>query len=808
MRKLAVKKNICTMLLLLLLQATEAQTKLYGIVKEENNKAIGGANVLLLNENDSSLVRGMVANASGSFNVNIDNPGKYIIAISASGFNNYYKQVTVTSEKEIDAGNITLVKASVQLDAVTLVSKKPLFEQKIDRMVINVKSSITAAGGTALEVLEKSPGVVVNRQNNSIALNGKDGVVVMINGKSSRMPADAVIQMLNGMNASNIERIELITTPPANFDAEGNAGFINIVMATNPNKGLNGSSSVTMGYGNGFTPAASLNFNYRNKKINLFGDYSFMWRNPIQDWYFAHSSVNGDIITDNSSITNRHTRDWQNNTHLGIDIQVTPKTIIGAMIGGYDSRWHMTAYNDLTIKRNNITDTTVSILNTEFNHWKHFLSNINFSHKMSETGSISADIDYLYYKDNNPNTYVNKYFDGNNSQLGEEDTRSSKLTPLNFWVGKVDYTKKINEKINMEAGAKVALSRFTNDVAVETRDQNEWVKDTSLTAKYHLKENIMAAYTAFSIKASAKTNVKIGLRYEYTTSNLGSVQQENIIDRKYGRFFPSIFVGQTLDDNNSFNLSYSRRITRPTFQDMAPFVIFIDPFTFFSGNSGLQPAFSNVYKIDYLFKKFVLSVSYTEEKGSIANFQPKISQGNKQIYAAENLDNIKTANISLSLPFTITKWWNMQNNIQGNWQQLNTTYSKGPFSITQKNFSFNSSQNFILPRNFSMELSGFYRSKGLFGAAVVDARGVINFGVQKKLNNNKGRLRFAVDNILDSGALKGNTEIPAENIYSAVEIRFFFRTFKLTYTYNFGNNKLKEKRARGTASDEEQGRVR
>lgn len=785
-----------------------AQTKLHGTIKEENNKAIGGANILLMNEKDSSLVKGTITSAAGAFNFDVGNAGNYIIAVSATGFNNYYKNTTVANEKEIDAGTITLVKGTVQLDAVTLVSKKPLFEQKIDRMVINVKSSITAAGGTALEVLEKSPGVVVNRQNNSIALNGKDGVVVMINGKASRMPADAVIQMLNGMNASNIERIELITTPPANFDAEGNAGFINIVMATNPDKGLNGSYSATIGYGNGFTPAAAINFNYRNKKINLFGDYSFTWRNPIQDWYFFHRAFAGNSITDNTSFTNRHTRDWQNNVHLGIDVQVTPKTIIGAVVGGYDSRWHMTSYNNLTIDKNNVTDTAVSIVNTELNHWKHFMGNINFSHKISENENIAADIDYLYYKDDNPNTYVNTYFDGNGNELSEEHTKSSKLTPLNFWVGKVDYSKKINEKINMEAGAKIGLSKFTNDVAVETLQQNVWMKDTGLTAKYHLKENIAAAYTAFGIKASAKTNLKLGLRYEYTTSNLGSVQQENIIDRKYGRLFPSIFVGHTLNENNSVNLSYSRRITRPTFQDMAPFVIFVDPFTFFSGNSGLQPAFSDIYKADYLFKKIILSVSYTSEKGSIANFQPKTSNDNKQIFAAENLDNIKTVNISLSLPFTITKWWNMQNNIQGNWQQLNATYSKGPFSVTQKNFSFNSSQNFTLPKNFSMELSGFYRSKGLFGAAVINSRGVINFGVQKKFNNNKGRLRLAVDNILNSGAFKGTTDIPKENIYSVIDIRFFFRTVKLTYSYNFGNNKLKEKRERGTASDEEQGRVR
>jgi Carboxypeptidase regulatory-like domain len=192
-----------------------AQIKFHGAVKTDDDKYIAGANVLLLDEKDSLLVKGTVTQSSGSFSFELSHPGKYIISASFTGFKKYYSNaVAITAKQDVDAGIIQLTKAAIQLDAVTLISQRPMFEQKIDRMVINVKGSITSAGGTALEVLEKSPGVVVNRQNNSIALNGKDGVVVMINGKVSRMPSDAVVQMLNGMNASNIEKIELITTPP------------------------------------------------------------------------------------------------------------------------------------------------------------------------------------------------------------------------------------------------------------------------------------------------------------------------------------------------------------------------------------------------------------------------------------------------------------------------------------------------------------------------------------------------------------------------------------------------------------------
>jgi hypothetical protein len=221
----------------------------------------------------------------------------------------------------------------------------------------------------------------------------------------------------------------------------------------------------------------------------------------------------------------------------------------------------------------------------------------------------------------------------------------------------------------------------------------------------------------------------------------------------------------------------------------------------------LQPAFSNTIKADYLLKSFIFSLSYTSEDGSIAGFQPKTSADNKQIYAAENLKNIKTINASLSLPLKITSWWNMQNNIMGNWQKLSAIFSKGPFSVEQKIYSFNSAQNFTLPRNYSMELSGNYQSKGLFGAAVVQPFWMMNYGIQKKFKDNS-KLRFSVNNIFETGVIKAETDIPAENIYSTIRIAFFFRTYSLNYSYNFGNKKLKDKRTRGTASDEEQGRLK
>lgn len=282
------------------------QSKVHGVVIDITGKAVINANVLLLRGNDSLLVKGAITDAGGNYVFQEIKAGEYIISASFTGFQAAFSTVFNLREQESKAlENLQLRALPRQLSTVTVQAKKPPFEQKIDRMVVNVQSSITSAGSTALDVLEKSPGIIVDRQNNVISMAGKDGVGIMINGKSNNMPASAVVQMLAGMNASNIEKIELITTPPANFDAEGNAGFINIVFKTNPDHGTNGSYSLTAGYAKGPTSAASINLNHRKGKFNVFGDYSFSRTNLVQTVKFSRNFSHRGKATENAVSSER-----------------------------------------------------------------------------------------------------------------------------------------------------------------------------------------------------------------------------------------------------------------------------------------------------------------------------------------------------------------------------------------------------------------------------------------------------------------------------------------------------------------------
>lgn len=284
----------------------------------------------------------------------------------------------------------------------------------------------------------------------------------------------------------------------------------------------------------------------------------------------------------------------------------------------------------------------------------------------------------------------------------------------------------------MELGAKASISRFTNDVIIEEFITNTWKADPELSAKHNLKEDIAAAYSSLSVSINDKINVKFGLRYEYTTSNLGTATEKNIVDRQYGKLFPTFFISRKINDNNSINFSYSRRITRPTFNQLAPFVYFLNPSTLIQGNPALQPAFSNTLKTDYTFKRYIFSVSYSHIKDAILRFQSKVDPtSNKQIVTGANLKSLHTFAGSFSLPLIINKWWTMQNNLIGTWQQSNTTYNDEPIQIHQANYRITSAQNFKLPKELSVEISGFYQSPGLSGISISKPFGVLNFGIQK-----------------------------------------------------------------------------
>jgi outer membrane receptor protein involved in Fe transport len=807
-------KNQLTVQLFVLLSvissASFCQVRVSGNVISKEIKALPNSNILLLDSKDSSLVRGTVSDSQGDFQIGNVAAGSYKILVSCIGFSDHYSHQFTVSGTDLKIGQLMMETAMDSLKMVTVTSKKLLFEQKIDRMVVNVKNSITNAGSTVLDVLEKSPGIQVNRGASTIAMNGKDGVLVMINGRINYMPVSALMEFLQSINASNVEKIELITNPPAQYDAEGNAGMINIVLINNPDEGFNGIITASMGIGakEGTKPMFNTSFNLREGKLNLYASYSYSRLAQLQYIQLERTSEQKSTTQSVNIITNRDPSRTVHNYRIGADYRIDKKNTIGILAGGYNSKWQMEAINNSWSYVNNQPDTAVIINNQEINHWKHWMTNFNFLHQVREGEEISFNIDYLHYNDFNPTDYQNQFYNGANDFLYNENMSSSKETDINIWAGQLDYTKKLNEKNNIQAGGKIVFSKFSNDVQVSNETVSGWETNPRYTALYHLKENIAAAYISIDRKISNKTNAKLGLRFEQTLSNLGSNLEKDIVDRKYGQLFPTFYISHKWSDDLALNFSYSRRINRPTFNDLAPFLIFADPKTFVSGNPALQPALSNNVKSDVIWKKFVFSLGYTYTKDPIAAFVPEIdTSNNSQIMVSRNLDLTHLVFVSINLPIDITSWWSSQVSVGGYWEEAKASFKNGPINVHQLYYNISGAESFKFPKKFSFEISGFYQSASLFGQGRFEPLGALNAAVQKKIMEDKVALSLGVNDIFSTMKYVSTTSYPSEHIESKTSLQMSYRMCNISATWKFGNKALKDKRERETASEEERKRV-
>lgn len=789
-----------------------AQHQVAGTLLEAGGGPLVSANVLLLDAGDSSLVRGSLSAANGSFVFENVPKGSFLLKFSMVGYAQKFSEPFILNETtgRLQLDPVKMNEHAAMLNEVAVVAQRPFLEQKIDRTVVNVANSITSAGGNALEVLQRSPGVQVNQLTKSISLAGKEGVVIMINGKISREPADAIVLMLAGMNANNIDRIELIHTPPANFEAEGNAGIINIVLKTTGDEGLNGGYSANVGYGFGPKYGAGVYLNYRKKKVNWFGNYDYSFDlNPQVFTNYRGVQQNDDFLETDTYSDRPHTPTATQNARLGADFQLSKKTLLGFLGTFFDRDWYMEAVNDVKYSRNGILEGRLRMPNEETNHARSFAGNINLTHQFSANQSLNLDADLIQYDIKNPSHYDIQQIT-NYSVIPQTlyQLRINKNTPIRVAVAKADYTLNLGQNGKLEAGAKITSMRFDNDVRVDSLPlQQDWTTIDYLTSLFHLDEDVLGTYATFSSKINEKIDFKAGLRYEYTQTNLGSETQPNVVDRKYGSWFPSVFLTHKISEIQNLNFSYSRRIARPQIRNLAPWLIFSDPTTLEGGNPALQPSFTNALKLDYGFKSWRLGFSYSITDAPM-RFVPGVDPiSNRQLNRFDNLDNEKVASANLFLPFRPTKWWNMQHNLYVNSTEINFELEGQKFRTGNVTYGFNSTNTFSLPRNFTLEVSGNYDSPGYWGVAIWRATGSLNLGIQKDFGEKWGKLRLNASDLFLSSNWFGTVSQPEINLLVKNSYQFAERTFMLSWTNTFGDKKLKSARERQMGSAEEMQRL-
>lgn len=754
---------------------------------------------ILLFTADSTLVKGVVTDTQGEFVFEQVNPGDYLITASMVGYTKFACQFSMNSEP-FTLPDIFLKEETTELGEVVVSANKLQFDQKIDRLVINLEGSITSSGNTMLEVLQKSPGLTIDKANNRITMNGRTGVRIMINDKVMNVPLDAVVQMLDGMSTAQVEAIELITTPPAKYDADGNGGIIHIITKENTDYGTQSSVGLTLGARWAEHLGGNFSISRRGKNFGTFLDYSILRNHNMHISDLRRQSMhNGSVetVVDKSPRENITT---QQNLNAGVEWNITERTVLSALFTGYKRDWEMDAISYNKVYRDETSFTTSDMKVKESNIWQSATGSLGLQTTLSKN-TLSGSIDYLYYHNDNPSFYdIHEQDEQVNTQI---DLR--KNTPIRILIARADYQREVSSAFSWEAGVKAVSSRLDNDVHVQRNSGNEWTTDSTFTSYSNIKEEIAAAYIAAKWQ-TGDWQLNGGLRYEYTHTSIGTPTEKNLVNRKYGYFFPSVSLKKSLGGEKDFQFSYTRRITRPTYNDIAPYVFFWGPNSFSAGNTSLYPAIADALTAGVHLKAWNATLYYSHTQNEIVTVQPEIDdESNSLILKSQNLRYLNTLGLTNAYSANVASWWTVQASLTVQYQVARTSHLASNFSLDNYSLNLNLTNQLRLPKNFSMEISGIYQSRQLSGTSYFDPLFSLNAGIQKDFGK-RGILRLSMDDILYATNWRITTDSSENNLDMDFKYDWHNQFIRLTYTCNLGNLSLKSVKVK-SGSEEERRRV-
>lgn len=791
--------------------AAQAQTaKINGAVTG-TQKPVEAASVGVLRAKDSAIVKMAVTDKTGQFEVEKLAAGKYLVLIQSVGYNKYYSPVfDLANGQSYTIQPITLTNISKELEGVVVTSKKPMIEQKLDRTIINVDASPTNAGATVLEVLEKSPGISVDKDGN-ISLKGKQGVVVLIDGKPTYLGAQDLANMLRNMSSSNLETIELMTNPPARFDASGNSGVINIKTKKTKTMGYN--ASITSGYTQGVLPKSnhSFNLNYRQNKINFFANASYNYNEQFGnikiDRNFRNQQ-NGNLLTTFNQLAKNNRIGNSYNYKAGFDYFMNKKTTLGLVVNGYNN-----VQDEFTDNTTYIKDPAGSLLtrtqaiNDVNMKFKNVGVNANLRHVFDSTGKeLTIDADYINYTQNNKQVLSNEFFDHmGNIKSPDEILRGILPASINIYSLKADYSQTLKGQVKFEAGAKTSYVNTDNDAQYANWNGAQFVNDVTRSNHFLYKENINAAYVNFSKQFSKKWSGQLGLRAENTNITGNQLTTGEVFKRNYTQVFPTAYIGYTANDKNQFALSYGRRIDRPNYQDLNPFYYFLDKYTYQVGNPYLRPQFSHNIELVHTYRGILnTSLNYSRTNDIIQDVLEQIDSTNSSFMKKSNIARRQNIGASVSLGMPVTKWFRTNVYVNVFYNHFKGMVNNGEISVGATSMMANISNQFTLPKGWGAELSAFYRTQGVEGVLVAKPMGAMNIGFTKQVLKNKGMVRLVVRDVLYTQIFNGYSRY--QNVDVTIRQNRDSRVVNLSFTYRFSKGKTAAQRKRGGAN-EEQNRV-
>lgn len=805
---LAVLFTLCTLSKLCAQHST-----ISGQIKNAGGNPLAGVTVILYRSADSLLVKTGVTDNHGNFELNQVKTGRYFLSSNFTGYTTISTPAFAIADSEkiiIASQYLKIAEKKMQEVTITGTYQKPIIQVTADKTIFNIESSINASGSNAFELLQKSPGVITDKDDN-ISLRGKNGVRIYIDGRPAEMDAAGLSGYLKSINSVDIESIEMISNPSASYDASGNAGIINIRLKKNNKIGFNG--TVSAGFNQGIHPKTNgaLSLNYRNKKVNIFSNYSNSWGNNENT--FDLYRIQNDTLYDQKSLQN--IKGWTHNIKVGVDFFVSKKSTLGFIFTGnfIDNTTYSSSRTPSSSINTGIIDKILYATNTIPGNVKNENFNGNYHYADATGHEINIDIDHGIYESRKSSYQPNSYYTAAPETLLYQ-TIYKNNTPINITINtqKIDFITPI-KKGQFSAGAKISNVKTDNTFNLYTVINGVDKLDVSRSNTFQYKENINSGYINYTTPLGKKINVQAGFRVENTHSTSlltrtdRTISPDDNIDRNYTDLFPSAAFTYAVNENNLFNLNYSRRIDRPNYNDLNPFEARVDELTYIKGNAFLRPQYTNTIQLTHTFKsRFITSVGYSEIKDFSA-YIIDTTEKTRTFISKQNLASQYIASLNSSATIDITKWWELYSSVNVYNSRYKANFGPGKeVDINITSYSLYAQNSFKLGKGFTGELTGIYNGPSVSaGTFKTKALGTMDIGLQKKIFQDKGTLKLSYTDVLNT--LKWKAESIYGGSYILAHSRWESRQFRVNFTYRFGSNQIKEDRQHTPGSEDEKTRT-
>lgn len=811
MRFLVLIALFCTGLPPRMLYA-QAPVTLSGKVATDDGQSPDAAAVSLLHAADSVVAGMTLADEQGNYVFEQVNPGSYRIWVTMTGYEPARTAVVTVTGQALTLPELRLRHSGKQLEEVSITGRKAFVERKADRTVVNVDALIANAGTTALEVLERSPGVRVD-QNGTISLQSKSGVVVFINDKPTYLSGTELQSYLQSLPSSMLEQIELMPNPPARYDAAGSAGVINIKTKKSRLKGFNGSLGLSYNQGKYARSNNSLTLSYRSGRMEAFANLSYNRHNSFNDLDIYRRYKYEDGSTRSYFLQHTYIRRKGDNYSgkAGATWDADEHNTVGIVLNGTANRARYANDNRSDIQDGQgRTDSVIKALNTEKSIFRNAGINLNYRHRFNkESRELATDLDYIHYTTGREQEFRNRGYLADGRQSSGDLLTGSLPATLNIYTAKADYTHPFGKGYLLSGGLKASLVRTDNLADYNYVQGNNVLPDYDKSNHFVYKENISAGYINLN-KDFERLSVQAGLRLENTVSDghqLGNaVRPDSTFRRSYTSLFPTLFLLYKTDSaaSHQFSFNYGRRISRPYFQDLNPFISPLDKFTYYVGNPFLKPAFTNRLELAYTFRnRLTFTASYSDTRDD-TNETIEIENG---IYYSRPGNIGRSTVMGISADGTFEPFSRLRLHC---YTEVSDIHSRSDFYTgrldTRGTFWYiQPDVQFRAGKGWTLEAGGNYITDVTNAQFISGAYGLVNAGVQK--TSGQATFKLSVFDMFYTAVNKGiinnlaNTEATYHNLYDS-------RQLVLSFSYRFGKASGKERRQADTGAESEKSRVK